>query len=352
MRYNYIVVYKLNGISGRGGAQEQVLVEYPSDCATAFVSTDIDGHLHEHDKALAIGGMILGGFLGKPTEGTFEEKLKGELHALRERRQKETGEGVFLIFKASGEVESFNPTSQRKRPEFTISLGGAPKEPIRASYMAQVHGLLASIAVGCDHVYSVTKVTDSVVFVDEEGKPVYSYDLRVSGKASVTALFKDDMLAFAKNHAKSLAKHQQLVDAARLLSRSLSDEGDELLSFIAAWAGLEMFVNRTFPDYEKRAFGALTQAGQSPIPSRFLKRISQVMKDKYRLSDKFALLSFELVPDSAEREAEDFERIKGFRDNLMHGQDVDADTLPTEDVRRLLRKYLKLHIERVNTQER
>ena len=82
-------------------------------------------------------------------------------------------------------------------------------------------------------------------------------------------------------------------------------------------------------------------------PSKFVERIREVMKDKYGLSNKFALLSLELDGDAAEVDVADFQRIKAIRDRLIHGEDVPLDILPTRDVRRLLRKYLKLHAERL-----
>ncbi len=69
------------------------------------------------------------------------------------------------------------------------------------------------------------------------------------------------------------------------------------------------------------------------------------MKGKYRLVDKFSVISFELSPDSSKDDIKNFEEIKDIRDKFMHGNDIDISNLPTNDTMKLLRKYLKLLIE-------
>jgi len=347
MEYKYVAVYRLIGVTRPAGGEEQVLVEYPAINAKSLLTYDIDGHLLELDKASVIGFLMLKGIFGTASKGTFEERLAHELEELKDKREKDVGQGVFVVFEAEGEVESFEPRNKREMPDFIIAIDGATKQPIRSKYQAPINGLLSSFALGSDQICGVKKVTDGVVFFNEDGKPVYSYTFDMTGKAIVSTGLREDSITFVINNAKALGKHQQLVDSARLLSRSLDEVADDLQSFLSVWAGLEIFVSKNFKKYEEVAFKKLSGGNAPPAPTKFLQRIKNVMKDKYRLTDKFSMVSFELSPDTSEEDIKRFEDIKDIRDRLMHGHDIAVSSLPTEDTRKLLRKYLKLHAQRI-----
>lgn len=347
MQYKYLAVYKLIGVARPSNGEEQLLAEYSAINAKALLTYDVDSRLLELDKASVIGFLMLKGGFGPTTEGTFEERLAHELEELKEKRKKDVGQGVFVIFEAEGDVESFEPRSEREMPDFIIAIKDAPKQPIRSKYQASINGLIASFAIGSDQICSVKKVTDGVVFINEDGKPVYSYTFEMSGKAIVSTGLMEESVTFVKNNAKALGKHQKLVDSAHLLSRSLDEDSDDLQSFISVWAGLEIFVSKSFKAFEEVAFNKLGGRKTPPALSRFLQRIKDVMKDKYRLTDKFSVVVFELSPDSSEEDIKSFKLIKDMRDNLMHGHDISVSSLPTEEARKLLRKYLKLYTQRI-----
>jgi len=290
---------------------------------------------------------MLKGIFGPASKGAFEERLAHELEELKEKREKDVGQGVFVVFEAEGEVESFEPRNKREMPDFIIAIDGAPKKPIRSKYQAPINGLLVSFALGSDQICGVKKVTDGVIFFNEDGKPVYSYTLEVTGKAILSTGLKEDSITFVINNAKALGKHQPLVDSARLLSRSFDEGSDDLQSFLSVWAGLEIFVSKNFKEYEEVAFKKLSGGSAASELTKLLQHIKNVMKDKYRLTDKFSLVSFELSPETSEEDIRRFKDIKDVRDKLMHGHDIAISSLPTKDTRKLLRKYLKLHAQRI-----
>jgi hypothetical protein len=349
MHYRLIAVYEVRGIVRPKDGDEQVLVDYPSIGARAVIYPDMDAHLFEHDRALVIGNTMLDTLFGKANEGSFEEKVARALTDLRDRRRDEAKERLFVLYEAEGEIGPFNLRVQKELPEFIIAFEGAPKDAIRATHRPQINGLLASIAIGSEHVRGVKKIRDDIIFVNDSGKPVYTYDMKMSGRMSVSTSMEDAMLDFARDNAKVFAKHQDLASPGRLLIKSLDVENDELLSFLSAWSGLEIFINGSFRAYESSFFEKL-RGGEKPIaPSKLVESMREVMKKKYGLLDKFALVSFELAGDSAEADIDEFQQIKKTRDSLIHGRDVPFDTLPTTGVRGLLRKYLKLHTERLRT---
>ena len=348
MDYKYISVYKLVGVTRpTGGGKEQVLIEYPSVRAKAVLTYDVNSHLFELDRASVVGLLMLKGLLGQGSKDNFEEELTNALANMRERRKREIGDGVFVKFEASGKVETFNPKEERELPEFVIALGGIQKQPIRAQLQPLSNGILASFSIGSERVTGAKKVSDGVFLIREDNKPVYSYSIEVSGNLSVSSGLSDDTIRFVTDKAKALGKRQDLVDTARLLARSLDERNDDLLTFLSVWSGLEIFVNKNFKDYEKMAFMKLSGRDASTLPHKFVQRIKSVMKDKYRLSDKFSVLSFELASSSSyEEDIDKFEQIKNIRDKLMHGQEVHISSLPIDETRMLLCKYLKLHMQR------
>jgi len=351
MRYEFVAVHEIMGIARPKDSQEQVLVDYPSDRAQAVIYPDMDSRLFEHDRSLVISNMMLDGFIGKASAGTFEERLAHDLSAFQEKRREEAKERLFVLFEAQGEIESFNPQVQKEFPEFFVAVGSAPKDDVRARYRPQINALLAGIAIGSENVTGIKKIRDGVVFASENDKPVYAYNITMSGTGTVVTYLEGSMLAFTKDNAKVFARHQDLVNPARLLTRSLDVENDTLLSFLSAWSGLEIFINGCFRAYENSLFEKLHDGEKPLAPSKLVERIRDVMKDKYGLSNKFALVSLELDGASTETDIADFQRVKRVRDSLIHGEEVPLDALPTKDVRRLLRKYLKLHTEHLKLRE-
>jgi hypothetical protein len=144
----------------------------------------------------------------------------------------------------------------------------------------------------------------------------------------------------------TLARHQSLIDSARLLSRSLAESNDPLLAFLSVWSGLEIFVNKNFKTYEDRVLGRLSAANPPSVPPKVVERIRSVMTDKYRLADKFSVIATELVDADVDSDQALFESVKVMRDKLLHGGEIHVASLPIADAQKLLRKYLRLHLDR------
>ena len=84
--------------------------------------------------------------------------------------------------------------------------------------------------------------------------------------------------------------------------------------------------------------------------NNFLERIKDVMKDKYRLTDKFSLVASFLSNEITD-DINLFKRLKNIRDNISHGKEFDEETLPVEDARKLVSKYLRNHMLAVGSRE-
>lgn len=349
MHFRYVVGFQLIGVVRPSADMEGAVIELSAPGARGRLTGDLDSLPPEVDQATAAGSLLLHGIFGQGRGGTPEERLAQEVEDIRQRRRKESGEGAFLVVEASGEVENFEPQPQRDLAGFVFAIGDAPKKEIRARYEAVIHGILGALAIASEHLCGVKKLVDVVTFVRQDGKPLFCFTLSGSANAYVSSPLSKDSIVSTLRDAKTLSHHQSLVDVARLLSRSLAEDSDPLLSFLSVWSGLEIFVNKNFKDYERRVLERLSIGSPPPVPSRVVERIRSVMSDKYRLSDKFSVISSELADLSVEQDQATFDAIKLVRDKLLHGEDISLASLPTTDAKRLLRKYLRLHLDQDGT---
>jgi len=344
MRYKYIAAYNLIGVTRPAGAEDQVIAEFPALSAKAHLAYDADGYIQEIDKATVIGFLMLKGIFADKKKHLFEESLATELSNLRKERSKEISSKVFVIFEAVGKLESFESLSEVKKDGFVVAMEAPPKQPIKNKYKSAISGIISSFSLGTNQICGAKKVSDGVVFYTEDNEPLYSYNL-VGGKATISTGLDVNAIEFVKKYSKVLAKNQIYTDSSRLLAKSLDEENDELQSFLSVWSGLEIFINKTFSYYESLVYSRFSREdGSTVVLSKFLDRIKRVMKDKYRLSDKFSVICFELDQNNADQDMEEFEKIKNIRDKLMHGNDIDVSTLPIHRTRVSVRSLQTIHL--------
>jgi hypothetical protein len=69
------------------------------------------------------------------------------------------------------------------------------------------------------------------------------------------------------------------------------------------------------------------------------------MKDKYTLIEKFSVIASQLSGETSDVDVELFKRIKEVRDDLFHGYNVQETAFPNHDLRSLLTKYFRSHVD-------
>lgn len=346
MRYKYVVVYQLTGIICPEGNLAGQFIDISTLQARANLTRDLESLPIDVDKACAVGRNLLGGLFGQSGEGTFEERIAKEVCAIRERRANDSSNDAFMIVEADGSIDEINIEHQRELDGFIFAICDSPIAEIVARYKSALEGLLAALALSSENLCSVKKIVNQVIYYRRDDKPIFCYSLTASGSMYASSPLKDEAIEKLPRHARRLAKHQALVDVARLLTKSLAVDDDPLLSFLSVWSGLEIFVNKNFKEYENKVLSRLAFGNPPPIPSRVVERIRNVMSDKYRISDKFSVIASELAETEAESDQPVFETIKVARDRLLHGEEVPFDALPIGEAKRLLRKYLRLHLDR------
>lgn len=346
MRYQYILAFQLKGITKPTSDIEEQIIDLPALCLRGRLTSNLDRLPTNVDLATAISDMLLRGFVGQTQSDSREEYLEQKASEIRHKRLEETVDGTFLIIEAYGEEDNFDPQPQCELTNCIFAIDDSPKHKIRLRHEAAIYGLLASLMVASDHLCLVNKFAECITFLGENDKPLFCFTLSGSGFAYGSSALPLESLPSIKKNAKTLSRHQSLIDVARLLSRSMLENSDPLLSFLSVWSGLEIFINKNFKQYEELILARLTIGNPPFVPVQLIERISKVMSDKYRLSDKFSVIATELADPDLEQDQNTFDSIKVTRDKLLHGEDIPLTSLPIVDANKLLRKYLRLHLAR------
>jgi hypothetical protein len=314
MRYTYTSLHHIRGLNPWPSATDKEIYRALDGTIHALLICDPTAHSEKLDTSLALGTMLLSGLVGRTdNDGTVEERVAREVQRMREERAKTFGaRSVFLLFQASGEVADVTPSSSHEAAEFLIWIDGAPKRDILQMHESQVRKILSTISIAFESVVGFQKVADGTVFLREGvTKPIYSFTVE-TGVADVIVSRVPGVEAFAsaRQLAATILNENGSDRVLRLLNDSLDPNQDTLRRFLSAWMALEVFVNQNFVAYENRFWNSLSDGVAPPIRDQYLKRIHEVMRDKYKMQDKFAVLSAELDPTSANDDIEIFKRAK------------------------------------------
>jgi hypothetical protein len=346
VKFRYTAIFALQGVSWGSEGDREIAVDESSGVRVVLTS-DPDKFAFEGDRSLAVATLMLGSlFSDQSTDDQRRDRVSGQVERIQQSRRDRLGGYAALVFVAEGEVESFHPSNERETHEFAVCFDAADKEEIKRRFEDSVAAVLTAVSLALPGLVGFVKLKDSVVFERSDGKPLYSYTFTtgpvraiVSSKPESKALDEIGCLF------DRLRQESQLNRVQRLVRSSFDDEQDRLRAFLAAWTALEILVNKVFAGYEQRYFSQLLEE-QQPLEAKakFLRRIQDVMKDKYRLSDKFGAIAFQLAPLSADQDLKDMLSIKAVRDKLLHGDDVSEGALPLEPARNLVVKYFGLHV--------
>jgi hypothetical protein len=343
VKYRHTLVYRIDGI--HLGAREPD-VEVVSDLAMgirAVLTSDPDERCLEADRFTALANLRLNARFGEPGLRITEARVAEELEDVRRSRRRTFGSGPYLVFVREDEIEDFSALREGEYEDFEVYSNGPPKEPLRRASKSNVLTVLAALAVAVD-VSGVDEISDTVVFYRGDGKPMYSYTLSMTANPSVSHAILEEAIGSVEDWYRALAGHEEVQRVVRLLVSSLQTEGDKLRSFLSAWAAIEILTNKTYGSYVEGLFRELDLDDQADARRRYLGRVRSAMSDKYRLTDKFALMAATLCPESADEDITQIERAKKERDKLAQGQDVQEAYLPVEAVRGLVRRYLRLYL--------
>jgi hypothetical protein len=344
MGYRYVSIFRVLGINLPDGKREMVLVNDTCRGTKIVLQSDIDASSLVLDRRTAVGNMMLQSFFMGKGAGFLPETMDKEVRSIRDDRKKKFGGGPFVVFEFSGEVEIEQPKDFHEAGEFVVSFDLVDKNQIAKHFKKEIDQVLMSFFLAVEGDYEIKNVTDGIYLLDESGKVWYSFKLNVSGRVIISKRFDDTSLSHLLSYFDALAKTCDFEDVYRLLVESCQKETDNFQSFLFAWTALEIFVNKTFKDYEQRFFNRYLVREVPSSGQKFFDRLRNVMNNgKYRLQDKFMVIAA-CLSDESEKDLDEFVSTKKVRDKFLHAVRIDESNLPTERTILLLRKYLRRHL--------
>ncbi len=351
MEVRYVAVFKLRGANGLPGDDPLGFFEAENPNITASLTAAPEPYFEHIDRSRALGVQLLSGLFSDKKEYTPEERLATETARIQSERQGKKSTGVYLVFEGSDDIDPPEFKTRRDRDDFAISLDDVPKGELRKPFKAAIESVLASAALSlpAQADKKVEEIGSVLYLVDpEKDIPIYPFNFQM-GRASayVSGPVGENFAAEVTALAEPLAAVPVLERPVRLLLSSLQVDADSLPAFISAWSALEIFVNATFKSrYEERWF-AIMEEGAPDSSTPIFERFKDVMSDKYRIVDKFLVITAILDPDGAAEDVQSFKTLKAIRDHMFHKFDMLSDHLPIEDVQTLFIKYLKLHLQSI-----
>jgi hypothetical protein len=230
----------------------------------------------------------------------------------------------------------------------TINDEGAREE--RAKEIVRNTNVTARLLLG-ENYFSVE--FDGMARIEGDGKRYRSVGVSRSISYDVRTHYKESSPKEAESLI-GLLDDPQTWRVISLFAQSLDARNDRLKGFLFAWSATEIFVNKAFSSYSR---SASSNEVRIPGTSAYSKRVAKATElGKYALLDRFVVIAALLGDDSEnvdelDSDVEVFKRIKDIRDELFHGQDILETSLPslTVDLQSLLSKYLRRHLEQVNS---
>jgi hypothetical protein len=346
MKYRYTAVYSLKGVRMPTGEGDIEVVADSIQGLRAILTQRPDSYTYEGDRSVAVASRILDRLFGGHAQaGKLDEHVAEKIGEARASRKREVGSDPSLVLVAEGEVACFDPSNQHEEEDFVVCVDGAPKDPIRDRFQPAITALVLSLAGATGTLLEVKRIGDSVVFFRDDGKPVYSYTFSLSGSPYVSSLVSAHELKAACELYQLFARDPSLQRVQRLLRSSLETQADSLRSFLAAWTAAEILVNKLFGAYEEKFFGSIAEEEHGEARKKYLRRIREVMKGKYGLIDRFAAMTVQLSPETANADLTTLTEAKRIRDKMLHGESIDEADLPVKPVQDLACRYLQLHLQ-------
>lgn len=347
MRSTFLSAHAVQGIAHPAGEADVALFHDPVKGIRVYLTADAVAHLHLLNRHLALLSMMLRAMVGNPLAADFPEALAAETAKVARQRSDSIGTDPVVIVEITSEVDAAIPHSAREIQDFIVCFDAFDKKALKARLVSQVSAVLTALRIGTGNPLEFRQVSDGSYLTTEDGRVVHSASAEAGGLGMyVSHRLSEEQKKRVQADIPLALGAGSLERVLRLHAQSLGKSTDNYRAFLAAWSALEILVAKLFSTYQQLLAADLRTLRPSPGLHAYLDRVAAVMTDKYNLADKFAVLSVYLDDTAAQDEVRIFRELKGVRDRLSHGEEVDEAALPTRDVQRLFDKYLRNHLRR------
>lgn len=320
--------------------EEEIAFGEVAPGVTVMLTRSLDLHCRDADRARAMLPLLDFGLKGLDERIGRLDELADEV---AKRRQREYNDGPYLLVLRSGSVAFRDEGRARDFPNLSVGFNVVDWTAVTGRGTASA---LIGVALSLPGLVSLKEIVNSSVAYRPDGMPFFAYTFEAgTARVTINQPVERDELDAVPGLTLALMKQPELERVQRLLLRAVLNDSDRLRGFLTAWTALEIFVNKVFPTYRQTVYERLVDA-QPPALADYVKRLECVMEGRHNLRDKFSVIAVSLDAREAAPDIAEFARIKKIRDKFAHGEDVSEDLLPVEETSSLLRKYMRLHLER------
>ncbi|WP_156782124.1 hypothetical protein [Acidihalobacter aeolianus] len=354
MKYYYKAAWAvIGGISSPSDVERAVLVSGTDFTFSLVRNAEVD--LTEIDNNQAIARLLVKSIVGQRGSAPFRDAIAIEASEIKEERKQKAESNPILVYEAEGDLPVQMDRHHREQDGIIIGFDLIDKAEVRQLHKPKIEAMKMAVAFEGGSTSRFTELGDGIHLVTDDGKSVFSFTASASGRTTVFTSnpLSDQGVQNVGNRYHTLLSMDDLTSVERLFSQMAVQGADQLKTFLSGWAALEILIAKAFKRYEQEFLSPFTQIGQESMRERFLARIKDVMKDKYRLSDKFVAVSAVLFRDASredfQRDYQTFRDLKERRDSISHGDPFEENSLPIQQVDALLRKYCLAYIATQST---
>ena len=348
MRYTYVSAWKvIGGITMAAADAPRVLHE--TDQCKITLSSSPDDHLATIDKGAAAANLLLRGLFNAEKFPDPAAAIAGQMEKMRTERMGKSASVTVLVIEAFGTCEAaIGKTNEVDG--IVLTFDAIDKAAIRAAQKEQIDSAKLALAFESEPPSRLEKFTEGIYITDAAERTIYSITFQMNARGYVSSRVTDEAAHRISERFIAVGSQAELRSISRLYAQMAENEDEPLKAFLFGWSALEILVAKMFVAFEEQFMSPLLGGSQTRLRERFLRRVRDVMKDKYRLVEKFTCVTVALFPDAADTDVdwylEKFERLKRMRDKLLHGEDILQNTLPVHELSGLLRSYVLAYLDR------
>jgi hypothetical protein len=349
MKARYAALYRPIGVNGLPDGLDVDLIRDDRAGIHAYLTMKTQPWIALLDIHAAVGISVLSALTGSLPGDTPQARDQSAVALVAQRKSGADPSGALMVVEVDGDVAHQGLEKLVDLPDYSFGLNIFDDHELVTKGNSAFDRAMAGLALALDeHLTTSSQKMGAVSYLIEEktGRRIFTRSLSASGTLSAMSDLSQKAASAATRYVSALnSADKSLESVIHLLSLSLDDKADTLRSFLATWAALEILVNKGFQTYE-RGFFVTLKANAQDAATPLIEQFQSVMKSKYRLMDKFTMMATALDPTAAKDDAETFKGIKDNRDRFFHAMKTDPNSLPVDSARRLLRKYLRLHLNR------
>jgi hypothetical protein len=346
MLCRYFAVFVAHSINLAPGDESLNVHEDATQRSSAVLVRDPSMLLAHADRGAALGTIMLRGVFGSPDPREVDIKLAEEVTNIATARLKEASDAPFLVITIELDVEPNFREPRIDQSQYSVCFDAIDKDAIRAMARPTADRILGALVIASEVESRFDRLKESMYLVGADGHITYSLTATFGAASLLVRRLSTDLPERVAKYLSPVGNRRLDLSTVYSLLRSAVDgQTEPLRAFVAAWSALEIFTNKVFQAYEEIWFVGLSK-GKMAAETKHLERIRAVMKEKYRLSDKFTIVTVVLALDDSDVDIAEFADLKNTRDALFHSGASDESQLPAHRTLTLARKYIRLHVER------